>query len=58
MGSEEDEMFPTGHYQRLFQEICQETNRAEKHIFPHGGHSAMMSNKEEFSALLDRLIER
>ncbi|MBR5110540.1 MAG: alpha/beta fold hydrolase [Clostridia bacterium] len=56
-GSEEDEMFPAGHYQRLFREICQETNRAEAHLFPHGGHPAMMSNMEEFSALLDRLIE-
>ena len=56
-GSEEDEMFPPGHYRRLFQRICQENGRAEKHIFPHGGHPAMMSNKEEFSTLLDRLIE-
>ena len=56
-GSEEDEMFPPGHYLRLFYEICQETSRAEMHIFPHGGHPAMMSNMEEFAALLDRLIE-
>ncbi len=56
-GSEEDEMFPPGHYQRLFHEICQETRRAEKHLFPHGGHPAMMSNKEEFAALLDRFVE-
>ena len=56
-GSEEDEMFPPGHYQRLFQKICQETDRAEKHIFPHGGHPAMMSSMEEFAALLDRFIE-
>ena len=56
-GSEEDEMFQRGHYQRLFREICQETCRAEAHIFPHGGHPAMMSNMEEYIALLDRLIE-
>ena len=56
-GSEEDEMFPPGHYQRLFQAICQETSRAEKHIFPHGGHPAVMSSKEAYAALLDRLIE-
>ena len=56
-GSEEDEMFPQGHYQRLFQKICQETGRAEKHIFPHGGHPAMMTNMEEFAALLGRFTE-
>ena len=56
-GSEEDEMFPPGHYQRLFNEICQETNQTESHLFPHGGHPAMMSNMEAFTALLDRFIE-
>ena len=56
-GSEEDEMFPPGHYQRLFHEICQKTSRAEAHIFPHGGHPAMMSSMEAFAALLDRFIE-
>ena len=56
-GSDEDKMFPPGRFQRLFHEICQETSRAEMHIFPHGGHPAMMSNMEEFAALLDRLIE-
>ena len=57
MGSEEDEMFPPGHYQRLFHEICRETRLTDAHIFPHGGHPAMMSNMEEFAALLHRLIE-
>ena len=56
-GSEEDEMFPPEHYQRLFSKIFQETSRAEVHIFSHGGHPAMMSNMEEFAALLHRLIE-
>ena len=56
-GSEEDEMFPPGHYQRLFQRFCQETSRAEKHIFPYGGHPAMMSNMEAYTTLLDRFIE-
>lgn len=56
-GSEEDELFPSGHYQRLFHEICQETGRAEAHIFPHGGHPAMMSNMKAIAALLDRFIE-
>ena len=56
-GSEEDEMFPPEHYQRLFREICQETNRAKKHVFPHGGHPAMMSNMEEYTVLLYQLIE-
>ena len=54
-GSEEDEMFPSGHYRRLFRENCRETRRAETHIFPHGGHPAMVSNMEEFSALPDRM---
>ena len=56
-GSDEDEMFPSGHFQRLFSKILQETSRAEVHIFSHGGHPAMMSNMEEFAALLHRLIE-
>ena len=54
-GSEEDELFPKGHYQRLFQEICQQTSMADAHIFLHGSHPAMLSNSEEFIALLDRM---
>ena len=55
-GSEEDEMFPSGHYQQLFSEICRETRRAEAYIFPHGGHPAMMSNREEYVSLLNRFV--
>jgi len=51
-GSEEDEMFPSGHYQRLFGEIRRQTPLAQTHIFPHGGHPAMMSNMDEFVRLL------
>ena len=55
-GSEEDEMFPSGHYQQLFSEICRESRRAEAYIFPHGGHPAMMSNMEEYVSLLNRFV--
>ena len=51
-GSEEDEMFPRKHHQQLFGEICRQTPLAQAHIFPHGGHPAMMSNLDEFSRLL------
>lgn len=47
-GSLEDDMFPAGHCKRLFEEICAKTDMAEKHIFEHGGHPAMMSNMVEF----------
>lgn len=50
-GSQEDEMFPEGHYERLFDEICSKTKMAQAHIFEHGGHPAMMSNMEQFLAL-------
>lgn len=51
-GSDEDEMFPEGHYEKLFAEICGRTCMARAHIFAHGGHPAMMSNTEEFISLL------
>lgn len=50
-GSREDEMFPSGHYERLFDSICSETEKASSHIFEHGGHPAMMSNMAEFVSL-------
>ncbi len=52
-GSEEDEMFPEDHYKKLFADICDRTCMAKAHIFAHGGHPAMMSNREEFISLLD-----
>lgn len=56
-GSDEDEMFPKGHYETLFADICGRTRMAQSHIFPHGGHPAMMSNAEEFSALFNEFSE-
>lgn len=53
IGSAEDEMFPSDHYERLFEEICSETLYASKHIFEHGGHPAMMSNVKEFIAICE-----
>jgi hypothetical protein len=53
-GSEEDEMFPRGHYRRLFRMICRETPLAESHIFPHGCHPAMLSNTAAFLELFDQ----
>ncbi len=52
-GSDEDEMFPKGHYEKLFAEICGRTCMARSHIFAHGGHPAMMSNTEEFVSLCE-----
>lgn len=55
-GSAEDEMFSDGHHERLFQNICRQTALAQAHVFAHGGHPAMLSNAEEFTALLDRFL--
>ncbi len=52
-GSSEDEMFPKGHYERLFEEICSQTSNASSHIFKCGGHPAMMSNGKEFVDLCE-----
>lgn len=53
-GSAEDEMFPEGHYEKLFNDICRKTDMAKLHIFKQGGHPAMMSNTEEFISLYER----
>ncbi|MDO4488999.1 MAG: hypothetical protein Q4B67_07955 [Eubacteriales bacterium] len=55
-GSKEDEMFPKGHYEALFGEICNETKLARAHVFEHGGHPAMMSNIDEFIGICDEFI--
>jgi hypothetical protein len=47
-GSLEDDMFPKGHCKGLFEKICSKTDKAEAHIFEHGGHPAMLSNMDEF----------
>lgn len=47
-GSLEDDMFPKGHCKGLFERICSKTDKAEAHIFEHGGHPAMLSNMDEF----------
>ena len=53
-GSAEDEMFPEGHCEKLFTDICERTKIAKSHIFEHGGHPAMMSNMEEFISLCEK----
>ena len=55
-GSAEDEMFPKGHYEKLFADICGRTYMARLHIFEHGGHPAMMSNSEEFVSLCEEFF--
>ena len=45
-------MFPKGHCKVLFDEICAKTSFAATHIFEHGGHPAMLSNMDEFVALV------
>lgn len=56
-GSAEDEMFPRGHYEELFDAICAQTPMARSHIFEHGGHPAMMSNMVEFITLCDEFFK-
>ncbi|MBR6114658.1 MAG: alpha/beta hydrolase [Oscillospiraceae bacterium] len=55
-GSREDEMFPAGHYERLFAEITGKTGLARARIFEHGRHPAMMSNREAFVSLCGRFF--
>lgn len=56
-GSAEDEMFPKGHYEKLFHDICLQTGFARSHIFEHGGHPAMMSNMEAFVSMCKELFD-
>lgn len=55
-GSAEDEMFPKGHYAKLFGMICSETQYASAHIFEHGGHPAMVSNAKNFIPLCEKFF--
>ncbi len=55
-GSDEDEMFPAGHYEKLFEIICSETQYASKHIFEHGGHPAIMSNTKDFLTVCEKFF--
>jgi pimeloyl-ACP methyl ester carboxylesterase len=57
-GSAEDEMFPEGHYEKLFADICGRTRMAKSHIFEHGGHPAMMSNIVKFYSLCDEFFAK
>ncbi len=50
-GSAEDEMFPHGHYETLFSDICGQTPLAQACIFDRGSHPAMLSNTAEFAEL-------
>ncbi len=56
MGSSEDEMFPKGHYEKLFDDLCSQTSNASMHIFEHGEHPAMMSNAKEFLLLCENFF--
>ena len=55
-GSARDEMFQEGHYQELFDVICQETNMVQTHIFEQGGHPAIISNMKEFGNLCEQFF--
>lgn len=57
-GSAEDEMFPKGHYEQLFGQICIQNPMAQVHIFPHGSHPALGSNPEEFLTLAAEFFAR
>lgn len=56
VGSKEDEMFPKGHYEKLFETICNETQYASSYIFEHGGHPALISNDKEIIKLCDNFL--
>ena len=51
-GSATDEMFPKGHYEKLFGDICAQTKNAKYKLFMQGTHPAMMSNLPEFVDLV------
>ena len=55
-GSAEDEMFPAGHYEALFSGISSEVDDCAVHIFEHGGHPALMSNRNEFVRLCEKFF--
>ena len=55
-GSAEDEMFPAGHYEKLFSKISSEVNNCAVHIFEHGSHPALMSNRNEFVCLCEKFF--
>ena len=55
-GSAKDEMFPAGHYHKLFESICRRTCMAKSHIFEQGGHPEMMSNMKEFISLCEEFF--
>lgn len=55
-GSKEDEMFPKGHYENLFEIICNETPYASNYIFEHGKHPALISNAKEIIKLCDDFL--
>lgn len=52
-GSLADEMFPSGHFEKLFADVCSRTKLAQAHLFAHGGHPAMLSNRETFAGLCE-----
>lgn len=51
-GSSEDEMFPKGHYEKLFEGICNKNANVKAHVFEHGSHPAMFSNIQGFVDLV------
>lgn len=56
-GSQKDDMFPSGHYERLFGDILAKTNNAHQFIFDEGSHPAMISNSSEFVCLSKELFK-
>lgn len=51
-GSATDEMFPKGHCEKLFGDICAQTRNAKSKLFMQGTHPAMLSNQSEFVDLI------
>lgn len=56
-GSKEDPLFPKGFLEKEFDAMISKIGHGQKHLFEHGWHPAMVSNKEEFiSNSLDYLV--
>lgn len=47
-GSHEDPLFQAGHYDALFDGLIKIIGHGDKHVFDHGGHPAMISNRDKF----------
>jgi pimeloyl-ACP methyl ester carboxylesterase len=50
-GSKEDAFFSKRFYEELFTGMIQKIGHGQQHLFEHGGHPSMISNKDEFISI-------